>query len=592
VTSAAGYPVLALYFRLIRQARPYWPHLAGCLALGLLASPLVVLNPLPWKIAFDSGLGSEPLPGFLEALRPVIGSSTTAVLVLAGGLILAIALLTQLQTLASSLLQSYTSEKLVLDFRAQMFAHIQRLSLAYHDTRGTADGTYRIQYDARSIENILVTGMIPLVTAACTVIGMIYVTARVDSQLALVALVVAPALFLISQLSIRRLRAGWHDVKAHESAAMSVVQEVLSAVRIVKAFGQEKREHDRFVSRSSQGVRGKLELSLLQGMAGLFTGLTLAAGTAAVLFVGVHHIQASALTVGELVMVMLYLSQMYAPLATASRKAGDVQASLASADRAFAMLDENPDVTERPHARPLARAAGAIAFHDVSFGYDSDRMVLRDITFDVSPGTRVGISGTTGAGKTTLVSLLTRFYDPTNGHISLDGIDIREYRLIDLRNQFAIVLQEPVLFSTSIAENITYARPGAKQDEIIAASRAANAHEFIAALPDGYETRVGERGMRLSGGERQRISLARAFLKDAPILILDEPTSSVDAATETTIAEAMERLMQGRTSFVISHRLSMLERSDILLVMDGGQLASLAACAKTLVAEDAWVPTQ
>jgi ATP-binding cassette, subfamily B, bacterial len=333
-------------------------------------------------------------------------------------------------------------------------------------------------------------------------------------------------------------------------------------------------------------VRGKLELTFLQGAAGLLTGLTLAAGTAAVLFVGVRHIEAGTLTVGELVMVMLYLSQMYAPLATASRKVGDVQASLASVERAFAMLDENPDVTERPRARSLARAVGAIAFRDVSFGYDSDRTVLRDITFEVPPGTRAGIAGTTGAGKTTLVSLLTRFYDPSDGQILLDDVDIREYRLIDLRNQFAIVLQEPVLFSTSIVENIAYARPSATEEEIVAAAKAANVHEFIVALPHGYESRVGERGMRLSGGERQRISLARSFLKDAPLLILDEPTSSVDAATEATIAEAMQRLMQGRTSFIISHRFSVLERSDLLLVLEGGQLASVTTCAKSLAAQN------
>src|SRR5213594_3481147 len=237
-----------------------------------------------------------------------------------------------------------------------------------------------------------------------------------------------------------------------------------------------------------------------------------------------------------------------------SKRVAELQSALASAERAFALLDEVPDVAEHPNARPIVRASGAVAFRDVSFAYDGGHPVLRDISFEVAPGARVGIMGATGAGKTTLVSLLTRFYDPTRGQILLDRVDLRDYRLTDLRNQFAIVLQEPVLFSTSVAENIAYARPAASHDEIVAAAKAANAHEFILSLPRGYESQVGERGMRLSGGERQRISIARAFLKDTPVLILDEPTSSVDLRTEAAIIEAMERLMLGRTTFMIAHR--------------------------------------
>ena len=269
---------------------------------------------------------------------------------------------------------------------------------------------------------------------------------------------------------------------------------------------------------------------------------------------------------------MSYLAQLYAPLKTISKSAATLQSSLASAERAFALLDEAPDVVERPNAGRLLRASGAVAFHNVSFAYNGGAPVLHDVSFDIRPGTRVGIMGMTGAGKTTLVSLLTRFYDPTAGQILLDGVDLRDYKLADLRNQFAIVLQEPVLFSTSIAENIAYARPDASEEEIIEAAKAANAHEFIVSLPQGYETLVGERGMRLSGGERQRISLARAFLKDAPILILDEPTSSVDMKTEAAIMEAMERLMQGRTAFIIAHRLSTLTNCDVLLKIENGRL--------------------
>jgi ATP-binding cassette subfamily B protein len=278
------------------------------------------------------------------------------------------------------------------------------------------------------------------------------------------------------------------------------------------------------------------------------------------------------LTIGGLLLVMAYLAQLYGPLTTISRKVATIQSHLASLDRAFAVLDTAPDVPERTGARELVRADGAVSFRNVSFGYAADRAILRDVSFDLTPGTRLGISGTTGAGKTTLVSLLTRFYDPAEGQILLDGVDLRDYRLADLRAQFAIVLQEPVLFSTTLGENIAYGRPGASEGEIIEAAKAANVHDFIVGLPEGYDTPVGERGMRLSGGERQRISLARAFLKDAPILILDEPTSSVDTVTEGLIMEAMERLMRGRTTLMIAHRLSTLAHCDTRISLTEGRV--------------------
>jgi ATP-binding cassette subfamily B protein len=571
--ATASYSTLTLYRRLLRQARPYWPHIAGILLLSLLSTPLALLTPLPLKIAVDSVLGSQPLPHFLEAVLPAgVARSDSAVLALAAGLMVATALLNQLQGLGSSLLRTYVGEKLVLAFRTQLFRHVQRLSLSYHDTKGTTDSAYRIQHDAPAIQWIMIQGIIPFITAGCTLIGMIYVTSQIDWQLALVALGVSPVLFIASWASGPRLRSQWRRVRGLESSALSVVQEVLAAVRVVKAFGQEDREQERFLRRASAGVWARLHVAFAEGRFGLLVGLTTAVGTAAVLFIGVRHVQTGALTLGGLLLVMSYIAQLYAPLQTISRGAATLQSSLASAERAFSLLDEAPDVIERHDARSIFRVSGDVAFHKVSFAYNGGPPVLREVSFDIRPGTRLGIVGITGAGKTTLVSLLTRLYDPSAGRILLDGVDLRDYKLTDLRNQFAIVLQEPVLFSTSIAENIAYARADASEAEIVEAAKAANAHEFILSLPEGYQTLVGERGMRLSGGERQRISLARAFLKDAPILILDEPTSSVDIETEATIIEAMRRLMHGRTTFIITHRLSALKYCDMRLRIENGRL--------------------
>jgi ATP-binding cassette subfamily B protein len=563
--------ILGLYRRLLREARPYRAHLVSIFLLSLFPPCLKLLYPLPLKIAVDNVLGGQPVPGFLRALAD--GSDgNVGLLAFAAGLLVAITLLSLLLALAVQVLSSYVGEKLVLRFRGGLLGHALRLSLSYHDSQGTGDSTYRIQYDAPAIRWILMDAAVPLVAAVLTLVAMVCVTAWISVELALVALAVSPFFLLLSRYGARRLRRKSQKLKQLDSSALSVVQEVLGALRVVKAFGQEDREQERFLSTSRAGLRARLGIVLTSSGLGLLVGLTTALGTAAVLFIGVRHVQAGLITVGELLVVMTYLAQLYAPLETISTKLADMQDSLVSAERCLELLDQGPNVADRPGARPLARARGAVAFRGVSFGYTEERTVLKGVYFEVPPGARVGIAGATGAGKSTLLSLLTRFYDPADGQVLLDGVDLRDYQLADLRNQFSIVLQEPVLFSVSIADNIAYARPDANRAEIEAAARAANVHDFISSLPQGYETPVGERGMQLSGGERQRISLARAFLKDAPLLILDEPTSSVDVATEAGIMEAAERLMQGRTTFVIAHRLGTLERCDVRLQLDHGRL--------------------
>jgi ATP-binding cassette subfamily B protein len=572
INSDAGH---RLYARIIRQARPYWLHLVGLFLLSMLASPISLLVPLPLKIAVDSAIANHPLPSFLAALLPASTvSSSTAILLLAVALLIAINLLSQLQGFFTSFMGTYTGEKLVLDFRSRLFSYAQRLSVSYHDLKGSADSIFRIQNDAMALQYLTVDGFIPIVSATLTLIGMIWVTAWIDWQLALVALAISPVLFTLSKLYRPLLRNQSRHIKNVESSAWSVVQEVLSSLRVVQAFGRAEHEQERYVRRSMEGMRARLKLAVAQGRYGILVALTMTFGTASVLWLGVRHVQAQTLTLGSLLLVMAYLAQLYEPLRTIGRKVASLQDHLASVERAFSLLDQLPEVVERPDARPLSRAVGTVSYRDVSFGYRRDHAILHEIRFDVTAGTRVGIAGQTGAGKTTLVSLLARFHDVSSGQILLDGVDLRDYKLDDLRNQFAIVLQEPVLFSTSIAENIGYARPGASEEEIVRAAKLANAHDFIMDLPDGYQTLVGERGMRLSGGERQRISLARAFLKDAPILILDEPTSAVDVRTEAAIMQAMERLMCGRTTFMIAHRLSTLRNCDLRLHMEKGRLVN------------------
>ena len=567
---------LALIRRALGLARPYWPHIAGTFLLTLAATPVALLKPVPLKIAVDSVVGDDALPAFLEGVVPaVLSSSTMGLLALAAGLVVGVELLSRLQGLAVGVLRLYTKERLVLDTRARLFRHAESLSVAYHDARGSADAMYRVQSDAPAIDDLATGGVIPLLQAAVTATAMIFVAARIDWQLAAVAVTVFPITALITVYAKRRFRQRWRDVKQVESSALAVAQEVLTSLRVVKAFGQEDRERERFEDVSQEGLRQRIRVHVAHSGFSVMSGLIRAGGTAAVLYLGILHVLDGRLTLGSLLLVMSYLGQLYGPLLTLGQKFTTLQRSLASAERVFEFLDRAPDVPEAPDPVPIVRARGAFAFRGVSFAYGDDEPVLRDLDFEVPPGARVAVAGKTGAGKTTLTSLLVRFYDPTEGRILLDGVDLKEYRLRDLRSQYGIMLQEPVLFSTTVAENIAYGRPGASPGEIRAAARAANVHDFVAGLPEGYETQVGERGMRLSGGERQRISLARAFLRDAPVLILDEPTSSVDIGTEAGIMEATERLMEGRTTFLIAHRLSTLEGCDLLVLLDQGRITSV-----------------
>jgi len=561
------------YLRVLRQARPFWRQLAGIATLSIISAPLALLLPLPVKIAVDSVLGSGPLPAWLAWMMR--DATTSSALVAAVGLLLAIAVINQIQALFAWYLQTCTAEGLVWDFRAQLLRHVQRLPMSFHDRAGAYDLAYRIQNDAASIQYIVIQGIIPVFTATCTLAAMMYVSVRMDLKLAWIAMSIAPVLALLTRKCSSIVRARSTTVKQLDSSAIAVVQEVLASIRVVKAFGQHEREEKRFVGQSNSRVPNQIKLATVQGWFNLLIGLTIALGSAAVLYVGVGHVHRGILTIGDLLMIIAYIAQMYEPLRLISTRTADLQSWIVSVDRAFDLLQERTEIEEATVPRSLARANGDVEFRKVSFNYNNGRSGLRDISLQIPHGARVGVIGTTGAGKTTLIHMLMRFYDPTEGEVRLDGVGLRDYRIADLRRQFAVVLQEPVLFNISIAENIAYGNPNASEEEIFAAAQAAHCHDFILRQPQGYATVIGERGDRLSGGERQRIALARAFLRDAPILIFDEPTSSIDVATEAEIMRATEELMRGRTTFMIAHRLSTLRLCDMVIRLEQGRVVEI-----------------
>ena len=547
---------------------------------------MTLIFPLPIKLLVDSVLGSQPLPGYLTIF---VGSqvSKTLALWLAISILMATAVLTYLQNLVNVWYSNKVGNRMTLDVRARLFRQMQRLSVAYHDTMGAADSAYRTLNDAPMLRSFGIDSLIPLTTSILTLGAMILVMVFLDWELALIALLVSPLMFLLTFVFRPRIRAGWRKFRASESAAMAVAQESLGASRLVKSYGQEERKNRELVSHYDASLSASLKVQVDSAVYSLLVGILTAAGLAAVLYIGIGHVQAGIgnLTLGSLLVVNYYVTQLYGPLRNVGQSILDIQMSLTGVERYRAVLDEKPDVPELPNAIPLARARGNIAFRNVSFAYTKDHPVLHDITFELPSGNRLGVVGPTGSGKTTLSTLLLRLFDPTEGVITLDDLDLKDYKLADLRNQYAVVHQETVLFSTSVAENIRFAKPNATMDEVIAAATAAKAQDFITNLPNGYDTLVGERGMKLSGGERQRISLARAFLKDAPILILDEPTSSLDVHTESAILDTIQELMKGRTTMMIAHRPSTLRDCNMILVLEDGRVNRVTSEVESVISD-------
>lgn len=570
------YSTFHLVQRIMIQARPYWLWITGILLLGLLSAPIALIKPMAIKLLIDSAFGSHPVPGFIRMLFPEnFDFSFSAVVFISATLVIIITLIENLYSFISGLLETYTGEKLVLNFRMLLFNHIQRISLAYHDKKGTADSLYRLQWDTTAIRSLLLGSLPSLVSSFITLVSMIIVMFSIHRHFALITFCIIPPLFMLTRFSRKRIKRGWKKIKKDESLAMAVLHEVMGSLRVVKAFGQEDKEEKRFADQADKAIKEQLEMARFGSFYNFMVGLLFALGTALFIYLGARYVHAGQMTLGELTLVLAYLGQVFGPLQNIAKNINHLQSSILSIERVFELLDQEKEVIESTNPLPLPPIKGAFEFQNVGFSYEGNKPVLQDASFQIQAGKRVGIIGPTGAGKTTLISLLIRFYDPSSGRILLDGTDIKKFRLSDYRSQFSIVLQEPVLFSTTIAENIRYGRPDASQKEIIEAAKAANAHDFIMSNPDGYDAIVGERGMQLSGGERQRISLARAFIKNAPVLILDEPTSSIDIKTEALILAAIKKLMEGRTTFMITHRLDTLGSCDLILHLEDGKIAGL-----------------
>jgi len=551
--------------RVLPYLRPYWKLGALSFVLLLVASAATMAQPWPLATMLDVVEGSRssfPLLG---------GSDKFTVLAIAAILGFVVVIVSHGLTVINSYLDSKLEQYMILDLRSDLFANAQRLSLAFHDERQTGELMGRINYAAASL-GVLVMAIPPLVQGLITLVGMAVIAALISLKVTLISFAVMPLMYWSLTLYGKRIVPRLEHVQRLEWRSLTIVNEAMSMLRVIVPFGRERYEHRRFREQGQDAAEQRVQLTVRETAFNLaVTGCT-ALGTALVFYFGFHERFSGNISTGELVVLLSYVAAVYQPLEQISTTIGSLNQQLVQLNASFQLLDMEPEVKQAPDAVELGDARGEVELDGVQFAYRGRVPVLRDVSLHVPAGSRVAIVGPTGAGKTTLLSLLVRFYDPQQGRILIDGIDIRRLTLSSLRSNIALVLQEPLLFAGSIAANIRYGRLDASMDEIVAAAKAANAHDFISRLPHGYETLVGERGSGLSGGERQRISVARAFLKDAPILVLDEPTSSIDSRTEEVILDALDRLAVGRTTFTIAHRLSTIRDADTIVVLDHGAI--------------------
>lgn len=553
---------MSIYRRVLRYYQPFWGKTIIGLFLSLLGIGLNLLKPWPFKIIVDDFLRPRPeARGDWRTWVPLLCLALIAIQIAWG---------------IMNWITNYIFVKIglqaLLKLRTDLYSHLQRLSLKFHDARRSADSSFRVAYDSQSIQTIYNKGFTNIFASIIALIGTFFVMLRLDWVLTLLSLAIVPLIVGAIYFFSRRIRSESTSIQEQESAVLVQAQEGLSSIRMVHAFGREDFEVMQFHQRAQQSLQANLKLTLTNVNSALVISTLMVIGTAAMYYVGTLHVLAGTLSLGSLLVFSAYLLMLYQPLESLTYTAWAMEGATAGAKRCFEVLERQDDVRDSPNAVDISSAKGAIEFQSVNFGYAESRIVLRDIDLSIAPNQIVGLVGGTGAGKSTLLSLVPRFYDPSMGFVTLDGRDVRQITKKSLRAQIAIVLQDTLLFSTTVRENIAYGRPEATEEEIIEAARRAQADEFIQQMPQGYGSLVGERGGHLSVGQRQRIGIARAFLKNAPILLLDEPTSALDPSTEAAIMETIKELMRGRTTLIATHRLATIHNLDQIIVLDHGRI--------------------
>jgi ATP-binding cassette, subfamily B, bacterial len=562
---------------------PHWKTLSLALIAVIGTSITDVLEPWPLKLVFDHVFGSKPLPEWLTPIVDLIGTDKLSILNFAVLSVIGIAIFGGISSYCEKYLTTSVGQWVMHDLRRVLYSHIQRLSLSFHDRKRTGDLISRVTTDIDAVQSLISQVLLGMLVNVLTLIGMMLVMLYLNWAFTVIALLVAPALFFVVYHYTHRIKNASRAVRRQEGEVVSVLEEVLSSIRVVKAFAREDFEQKRFERESRESVKRALRARNFKAKLPPIVEVIVAAGTCLVLWYGARLVLTGALTSGELLVFLLYLGKMYKPMRELSKMTDTISKASVGWERIREVLENETQVRDVRGAKRAPQFKGKIEFDRVAFSYDQGQPVLTDLNLKIEPGQLVALVGPTGAGKTTIVSLLPRFYELTSGAIKIDGTDIRRFKQKSLREQISFVLQETLLFRATVAQNIAYGKPQASREEIIRAARLANADEFIDRMPDEYETMIGERGVTLSGGQRQRITIARAIIRNSPILILDEPSAGLDAESEKLVFDALGNLMEGKTSIVIAHRLATVRRADVIFVIDEGRVVEQGTHEELLV---------